>query len=357
MLLTPEANEETPEGDSSPPRNRTRANRFSAETRRIAAAGAVSAGIGVSSGWFDEVEVMGDGEGAIVPFHPTRASMCKVSGNALTEATARELATFTIEAFDENGKPQSHGGDTFVVAIRGRGERVRAKVIDNLDGRYAVGFKPITSGKYIISISHSGEPLPGSPFLCHVSTRTPSAPQCVVRGKALLRATARKEETFEIEFRDALGQIAHAEDLDVFVETCDADALRGGGSASGSGPLSPDGSPAGDAPEYAAPAGQRAGRHAGAEGSARGQLGGEQFGGGSASPPTSRPAGLDGLVPLVGVGECLVTSRKPLVVRSGLDLDSEKLGQLYPGQRLTLLDVVNGVEDNGEPSVRGAHTF
>ena len=157
---------------------------------------------------------------------PTKPALCKVTGACLSEgAIARELATFTIEAYDETGTRQTHGGDNFLVAIRGRGagEKVRAKIIDNQDGQYAVGFKPITSGKYLISVSLLGEPLADSPFLCLVSTRTASAPHCVLRGKSLLNATARKEEMFELEFRDAQGRSAHAEEIDVFVEICDSE--------------------------------------------------------------------------------------------------------------------------------------
>jgi Filamin/ABP280 repeat len=71
---------------------------------------------------------------------PTKPALCKVTGACLSEgAIARELATFTIEAYDETGKRQTHGGDNFLVAIRGRGagEKVRAKIIDNQDGQYA----------------------------------------------------------------------------------------------------------------------------------------------------------------------------------------------------------------------------
>lgn len=46
-----------------------------------------------------------------------------------------------------------------------------------------------------ISISLLGEPLRGSPFTCVVSTPTPSAPHCVLRGGALQTAVARREET------------------------------------------------------------------------------------------------------------------------------------------------------------------
>ena len=365
---------------------------------------------------------------------PTKPALCKVTGTCLREAIARELATFTIEAYDETGKRQTHGGDNFLVAIRGRGagEKVRAKVIDNQDGRYAVGFKPLTSGKYLISISLLGEPLADSPFLCLVSTRTASAPHCVLRGKSLLHATARKEETFELEFRDAQGRAAHAEDIDVFVEICDSETAAAVAAyeeqaaiAAKSNPRIPESSPGKqssvaksmtNSPKPGPERGMQASRPRsmstevlGAPGvgtaattaatAAAATIGATakpttasakpaittttanakpaittaiasakppKKGAGAAAvqaisqdmgsvvaPPTSRPPGLAGFVPLLHTFECLVTSRKPLVVRSGLELESEKLGQLYPGQRLTLLECVHTVED-GQPAVRAS---
>ena len=365
---------------------------------------------------------------------PTKPALCKVTGTCLREAIARELATFTIEAYDETGKRQTHGGDNFLVAIRGRGagEKVRAKVIDNQDGRYAVGFKPLTSGKYLISISLLGEPLADSPFLCLVSTRTASAPHCVLRGKSLLHATARKEETFELEFRDAQGRAAHAEDIDVFVEICDSETAAAVAAyeeqaaiAAKSNPRVPESSPGKQAsvaksmtnsPKPGPERGMQASRPRsmstevlGAPGvgtaattaatAAAATIGATakpttasakpaittttanakpaittaiasakppKKGAGAAAvqaisqdmgsvvaPPTSRPPGLAGFVPLLHTFECLVTSRKPLVVRSGLELETEKLGQLYPGQRLTLLECVHTVED-GQPAVRAS---
>ena len=68
--------------------------------------------------------------------------------------------------------------------------------------------------------------------------------------------------------------------------------------------------------------------------------------------PSRRVAGAQGFVPMLNMGECMVTSRKPLVVRSGLALDSPKVGALKPGQRIKLIDVHTVVEQSGAESVR-----
>lgn len=116
---------------------------------------------------------------------PTDASKCIVAGEGLHEATSRKLNMFSIEARDATGAPQHSGGDVFLVSIRGRGETVRAKVLDNERGTYFVGYKPVVSGKYYINVSLRGFQLPGSPFTCFVTTPTPSAAHCILRGQAL----------------------------------------------------------------------------------------------------------------------------------------------------------------------------
>ena len=129
-------------------------------------------------------------------------------------------ATFTITAHDFTGARQQAGGDTFFVAIRcnAQGTRARAKIVDNGDGTYDVTHKPLTAGRYTIAISLLGEPLPGSPFACSVSTPLPKAGQCLLQGDALHRAISRKQEFFRLSFRDALGRVTHAEEIDVYVE-------------------------------------------------------------------------------------------------------------------------------------------
>lgn len=89
---------------------------------------------------------------------------------------------------------------------------------DNLDGTYLVIWKPQTSGTYTVALSHRGVPFANSPFSVRVTNSLPAATKCDVRGEALEYAVARASQTFEISFRDRLGQLAHAVDLDVFVE-------------------------------------------------------------------------------------------------------------------------------------------
>lgn len=149
---------------------------------------------------------------------PTVASACVVSGDRLASGIVREPNSFLIVAHDALGARRTEGGDHFFTSVRTRGDRVRARVTDNDDGSYSVVYKPIVSGVYVLTISLYGEPLPGSPFSCEVGTPTPCCCKCVLHGAALTKATARMQQQFEVQFRDGLGQMAHAEELDVYVE-------------------------------------------------------------------------------------------------------------------------------------------
>ena len=58
----------------------------------------------------------------------------------------------------------------------------------------------------------------------------------------------------------------------------------------------------------------------------------------SPRPPPPPPPPLSPLPP-TRVRSCVITAKTPLVVRSGLSLDSDRVGQLAPGRRLYLLDI------------------
>ena len=121
----------------------------------------------------------------------TVAARCRVDGDGLSTATVRshDRNSFTIKAYDADGKRKREGGDAFFVNIRSGGVRLRAKVRDHEDGSYK------------IAVSLLGESLPGSPFACVAGTPTPSAELCSLSGDALVRAVSRQQQTFEVVFR------------------------------------------------------------------------------------------------------------------------------------------------------------
>ena len=134
---------------------------------------------------------------------------CRVYGDGLQCAAPMHVADFTIEACDGTGKRREAGGEAFFVAIRGA-SRVRARVFDNRDGTYTVQWKPPQSGQYSIAVSFFGQPLPGSPWTLQATTPSPFAPNCVARGSALYNAVARAAQTFQVEFKDRLGNVRPA---------------------------------------------------------------------------------------------------------------------------------------------------
>ena len=215
----------------------------------------------------------------------THAEKCVLRGKGLHEATLRQASYFWIEACDQNGHKRTTGGDTFCVALRGPSQ-CRARVTDHLDGTYMVVWKPNVSGTYSISISLSGDLLPGAPFEVKATTTQPSASKCSVSGDALNFAVSRVSQTFEIMFRDRLGQTASAVDLDMFVE-----------------PIPPT-SPRSRATAKAKPS---------------------DPGGKSGETTRSRTIRVK-------------VKEKPLIVRAGFAKDTEQVGVLFPGQVVTVVE-------------------
>ena len=148
---------------------------------------------------------------------PPAAASCKVEGTGLSLAIVRQAASFTIDSRDAEGTPLHKGGAKFFVAVRGSA-LVHSKVRDNDDGTYTCEYKPHTSGKFTVAVSLDGVALPGSPYALSVVQPRPDPSHCVLSGEGLLSAVAREPTTFSLEFVDVLGQMTHAEDVDVWVE-------------------------------------------------------------------------------------------------------------------------------------------
>ena len=133
------------------------------------------------------------------------------------KVTVREPATFGIEALTEHGKRMAAGGESLFVSIRGVAQ-VRARIMDNEDGTYTVHWHAPQSGTYHVTISRFGVPIAGCPFTVVAATPEPSAAMSSVSGEGLYTAQSQKTHTFDVFFKDRLGAVTQAVDLDVFVE-------------------------------------------------------------------------------------------------------------------------------------------
>ena len=164
--------------------------------------------------------------GSALDLGPVSAAHCQVSGDGISMAAINQSTSFTIVACNASGIRFEEGGAVFTVTARfsGLGARVRTKIEDNHDGSYTVTYKPTTAGRCAINVMHGGIAVAGSPFACTVSAPLPCAAQCVLQD--LTPAVALRPESFKLSFRDALGQLTHACELDVWVEPV---AARGGG--------------------------------------------------------------------------------------------------------------------------------
>ena len=216
---------------------------------------------------------------------------------------------FTIIACDAAGVRRPTGGDEFEVRIHAGGVKLRCGVTDNGDGSYTVSYNPELSGEYSIDVTLSGEHLPGSPYTCYAHTRTAHPPLCSISGDALVSAISREQQSVEVRFRDALGNAAHAEDIDCFAEPVE-DFLASTIAAE---------------EELDLPQWLRAGQPA------------------SPRVASPRPAAAD----QVNCAKCKV----PLVVRADLSTESERICQLRKGRLLYVLEEKK-VGDKTPPDVR-----
>lgn len=154
----------------------------------------------------------------------------RLTGAGLRTATMREPSSFTIETLDAaSGARVATGGQAFFVSVRGVAQ-VRARIIDHDDGTYTCTWQPPQSGKYTFVVNLFGRPIPGCPFNVSVYAPEPSALHSIVRGDALHTAHSQKVHTFDVSFRDNLGAVTRAVDIDVFVEPAPPSSPRARGS-------------------------------------------------------------------------------------------------------------------------------
>ena len=262
----------------------------------------------------------------------TAPDLCRVVGDGLHKVCVRQPSSFKIEAYDDEGHRKMTGGDGFFIAIRGA-SRVRAKVTDMRDGTYLVEWKPSVSGSYTIAVSLFGNSLPGSPYRLEVDAPFPYAPNCEARGDGLHRATARVSQTFDICYRDRLGNIAQAVELDVFVQpyhepgahepaaggtpvSSSAEATRSRSSTPMAGRSTPEPS-SGEGAEGFTTSGDEEESPTGADGA--------MIGGGEARRTRQRTINIQ-------------VGKRPLIVRQRADLFSRVIGQLLPGQLATVVE-------------------
>ena len=282
----------------------------------------------------------------------------RIFGEGFRRATVREKAAFTLEALDAEGKRVYRGGDPIFVNIQGV-TRARARIKDNEDGSYTVTWRPVQSGPYKIVVANLGKPLPGSPFMCIASTPEPFAGECEVKGDALERCMARETQNFAVSFRDRLGVITHAVDLDVFVEPLPMTSARNSrvGNGGSTPPASPDRSlrrylPSPSQEDAISPAKVRFP-------SDPGSLRGRRPSGtqqppprrGSLAPPieeeppkqcsesSDEEEGGDASGPVTRQRHIRVkVGAKPLIVRESAEVESAELGQLMPGVVVTVIE-------------------
>lgn len=279
----------------------------------------------------------------------------RVTGAGISEATVREKASFQIETYDDQEKLIYAPAECeFFIAIRGVSQ-VRAHVTDNMNGTWTVTWQPKQSGRYRVTISCCGIPLPGSPFMVIAYNPEPCPSKCVVRGDALASGIAREVNTFLVTFKDKLGVVTHAVDLDVFAEPLALGSPRGPDSPGLDKSAEQLALEKAEAEEAAAEkaATEEAEKKEAAQAAARAKKHGRASRKADANPPPSTAPEPTQVAETAETPESSftrsgVTRRcrririrvgdKPLVVRSGYDLESPQIGHLLPGSMATVVE-------------------
>lgn len=255
----------------------------------------------------------------------------KIKDTSDRKAAVHHPSTFAIEAYDGCATPLTVGGDSFFVHIRGPA-RVRGRVTDNGDGTYKCTWTPPLSGFYQIAVSSFGISLPGSPFTFEATTPLPFAPNCVASGTGLTAAVARATQTFEVEFKDKLGYVTQAVDLDVYLESMPVGSPR---SIKVSTTRAPPSETVVEPKVEKSPAARRSGED------------GEETDGGEEIPERKKPevedaggmesADEDNEGEFVRQRTVRYKVKQPLVIRETEDLESPQIGQVQPGQMMTIV--------------------
>lgn len=277
----------------------------------------------------------------------TMEAVHQLSGE-LAKATVREATSFRIETFLPNGQRVATGGETFFVSIRGVAP-VRARLTDNEDGTYTINWKAPQSGTYHVTVSKFGIPLKGCPFTILATTPEPSPLTSSVSGDGLRMAHSQRTHTFDVCFKDGLGAVTHAVELDVFVETVPLGSPRTVAAAAAA-PAPAASAISGSASFKRTTRRTEGASNADAKGVALTSIAEDTE---AWSPPAAvlspepTPFVLSPPVPVSSPETQRATKKRrirvkigstPLVVRAGLDLDSERIGQLLPGAIVTVIE-------------------
>ena len=184
------------------------------------------------------VRTLDDWQRDVAPHNDPRAATPATTvamGQGLQKAIVGSLAQFTIFAKTIHSEPAVAGMDAFVVSMRGRADKggsqpalIRTKITDRGDGSYMVEYRPWLTGNFQVCITLQGCNISGSPYEVGIVNIRPEPRRCIVRGDALNHAIARMPMKFEILFVDAMGQPAHAEDVDVYLSPTNYEEISNG---------------------------------------------------------------------------------------------------------------------------------
>jgi hypothetical protein len=104
----------------------------------------------------------------------------------LSTGETNKEANFTIEARNCFGQKVDHGGDPFVVSIKGpKTTTVDCNMVDVGDGTYQCSYVPIVAGIHHITITLHNKGIKGNPWKANITRAEPDANTTVVEGPGI----------------------------------------------------------------------------------------------------------------------------------------------------------------------------
>lgn len=139
-----------------------------------------------------EVRLTGGGHVEGSPFLLKAYSAEKVIVTDIRPGVVGKSVSFGI-----NASQAGAGNLEIIVAVNGK--NVPNFVQSEGNARFKVNFKPTEAAAHSLSVRFNGHPVPGSPFICHITAAPVSLPRAMATGEGLKQAAVKIESTFDLD--------------------------------------------------------------------------------------------------------------------------------------------------------------
>eukprot|EP01126_Amoeba_proteus_P001005 TRINITY_DN10288_c0_g2_i11.p1 TRINITY_DN10288_c0_g2~~TRINITY_DN10288_c0_g2_i11.p1 ORF type:complete len:932 (+),score=251.20 TRINITY_DN10288_c0_g2_i11:204-2999(+) len=176
----------------------------------------------------------------VLPGEPS-PSLSVATGAGLENATAGEVAEFTIQAKDVTGSKVEEGGTVIYGVLRDPTGDITLEVKDNNNGTYSCTYVPRTSGPITLEVNMKttafGEgPIAGSPFSPVVKAAGADPSRSIATGEGVEGAIAGEDSPIKVQVRDRFDNNLQVggDPLNATLKFC---SLQGDGGVAWSAPI------------------------------------------------------------------------------------------------------------------------